>query len=126
MKKYFILPAVLIGLSFTYFQKNNFSGTWNVVDSYRIEPINLQNPALRELVKKKIVEQKSQIILSDQDIMIKQNEVVTDKSKVKDLKKITNDSIVFKFDNHMASFKLKNEKSGVITVDKTAVFVVEK
>ncbi len=58
--------------------------------------------------------------------MIKQNEVVTDKSKVKDLKKITNDSIVFKFDNHMASFKLKNEKSGVITVDKTAVFVVEK
>lgn len=126
MKKYFILPAVLIGLSFTYFQKNNFSGTWNVVDSYRIEPINLQNPALRELVKKKIVEQKSRIIFSDGEIMIQQNDVVADKSKVKDLKKITSDSIVFKFDDHTASFKLKNEKSGMITVDKTVVFMVEK
>lgn len=96
-----------------------------MVDSYNIEQINLKNVALRAMVKKKIAEQKSQIIFSDQDIMIKQNEVVTDKSKIKDLKKITNDSIVFKFDAHIASFKLKNEKSGVITVDKTAVFLVE-
>lgn len=126
MKKYFILSTVLIGLSFTEFQKNNFNGNWNIVDSYNVEDINLKNLALHEMVKKKIVEQKSEIILSDQDIMIKQNDAVTDKSKVKDLKKITNDSIVFKFDNHVTSFKLKSEKSGVITVDKTAVFVVEK
>ncbi|MDQ1161072.1 hypothetical protein QE422_001440 [Chryseobacterium sp. SORGH_AS 447] len=126
MKKYLIMSTVLIGLSFTEFQKNNFNGNWNVVDSYNIEQINLKNLALHEMVKKKIVEQKSQIIFSDQDIMIKQNDVVTDKSTVKDLKKITNDSIVFKFDNHVASFKLKSEKSGIITVDKTAVFVVEK
>lgn len=126
MKKYFILSTVLIGLSFTEFQKNNFNGNWNIVDSYNVEDINLKNLALHEMVKKKIVEQKSQIIFSNEDIMIKQNDVITDKSKIKDLKKITNDSIVFKFDNHVASFKLKNEKSGIITVDKTAVFVVEK
>lgn len=126
MKKYIILSAVLIVLSFTKFQKNNFTGTWNVMDSYQKDQISFQNPALREMVKKKIVEQKSRIIFWDEEIMIKQNEVVTDKSKIKDLKKISNDSIVFKFDDHIASFKLKNEKSGVITVDKTAVFVVEK
>jgi len=97
-----------------------------VVDSYNKDQINFQNPALREMVKKKIAEQKSRIIFSDQEIMIKQNDVVTDKNKVKDLKKITSDSIVFKFDDHTASFKLKNEKSGIITVDKTAVFLVEK
>lgn len=126
MKKYFILSTVLIGLSFTEFQKNNFNGNWNIVDSYNVEDINLKNLALHEMVKKKIVEQKSQIIFSNEDIMIKQNDVITDKSKIKDLKKITNDSIVFKFDNHVASFKLKSEKSGIITVDRTAVFVVEK
>lgn len=126
MKKYVLLSAVLIGLSFTDLQKNNFTGSWNVVDSYTIEQINLQNPAMREMIKKKIVEQKSRIIFSNEEIMIKQNDVVTDKNKVRDLKKITNDSIVFKFDDHIASFKLKNEKSGVITVDKAAVFVVEK
>lgn len=126
MKKYVILSGVLMGLSFTEFQKNNFNGTWNVVDSYNKDQINFQNPAMREMVKKKIVEQKSRIIFSDEEIMIKQNDVVTDKSKIKDLKKISNDSIVFKFDDHIASFKLKNEKSGVITVDKTAVFLVEK
>jgi len=126
MKKYVILSGILIGLSFTEFQKNNFNGTWNVVDSYNKDQINFQNPALREMVKKKIAEQKSRIIFSDQEIMIKQNDVVTDKNKVKDLKKITSDSIVFKFDDHTASFKLKNEKSGIITVDKTAVFLVEK
>lgn len=126
MKKFVILAAVLIGLSFTEFQKNNFTGSWNVIDSYHKDQINFQNPAMREMVKKKIVEQKSRIIFSDEEIMIKQNEVVTDKSKIKDLKKITSDSIVFKFDDHTASFKLKNDKSGIITVDKTAVFLVEK
>ncbi len=126
MKKYVILSGVLMGLSFTEFQKNNFNGTWNVVDSYNKDQINFQNPAMREMVKKKIVEQKSRIIFSDEEIMIKQNDVVTDKSKIKDLKKISNDSIVFKFDDHIASFKLNNEKSGVVTVDKTAVFLVEK
>jgi hypothetical protein len=126
MKKYIILSAVFICFSFTEFQKNNFTGSWNVVDSYNIEQINFKNLALHEMVKKKIVEQKSQIIFSDENIMIKQNEVVTDKSKIKDLKKITSDSIVFKFDDHIASFKLKNDKSGIITVDKTAVFLVEK
>lgn len=97
-----------------------------MVDSYNKDQINFQNPAMRTMVKKKIIEQKSRIIFSDEEIMIKQNDVVTAKSKIKDLKKISNDSIVFKFDDHIASFKLNNEKSGVITVDKTAVFLVEK
>ena len=126
MKKIFIFSGILASLSFTEFQKNNFAGNWNIVDSYNIEQVNLKNLALHDVVKKKIVEQKSQIIFSTDNIMIKQNNIITDKSKVKDLKKISNDSIVFKFDDHIASFKLKNEKSGIITVDKKAVFVVEK
>lgn len=126
MKKIFIFSGILVSLSFTEFQKNNFIGNWNIVDSYNIEEVNLKNLALHDVVKKKIVEQKSQIIFSTDNIMIKQNNSITDKSKIKDLKKISNDSIVFKFDDHIASFKLKNEKSGIITVDKKAVFVVEK
>lgn len=80
MKKYAILSGVLMSLSFNYLHKNNFNGTWNVVDSYNKDQINFQNPAMRTMVKKKIIEQKSRIIFSDEEIMIKQNDVVTAKS----------------------------------------------
>ncbi len=61
MKKYVLLSGILICLSFTEFQKNNFTGNWNVVDSYNVEQINLKNPALHEMVKKKIVEKKARL-----------------------------------------------------------------
>lgn len=126
MKNIFLLLVIMITLSFSQFQKSNFFGNWNVVDSYNIEQVSLKDLALHTMVKKKIVEQKSQIIFTADSIMIKQNDIISDKSKVTDLKKINQDSIVFKFDNHTASFKLKNDKNGILTVDKKAVFQIEK
>ncbi|WP_027379926.1 hypothetical protein [Chryseobacterium daeguense] len=126
MRNVFFTVGMLICLSFATIQKSEFLGNWNVVDSYNIEQISMKDVALHKIVKKKIVDQKSQIIFTADSIMIKQNGSISDRSKVKDLKKINKDSIVFKFDDHIASFKLKNHKSGILTVDKKAVFHIEK
>lgn len=126
MKNIFLFSGILICLSFSKSQKNEFLGNWKVIDSYNIEEVGLKEIALHSMIKKKIVEQKSRIIFTADSIMIKQNDIISDRSKVRDLRKINRDSLVFKFDDHMASFRLKNNRTGILTVDKKAVFQVER
>jgi len=126
MKNIFLCSGILICLSFSEFQKNEFLGSWNVIDSYNIEETGVKEIALHSMIKKKITEQRSQIIFTADSIMIKQNDIISDRSKVRDLRKINRDSLVFKFDDHIASFRLKNNRTGILTVDKKAVFQVEK
>lgn len=126
MKNIFLFSGILICLSFSKSQKNEFLGNWKVIDSYNIEEVGLKEIALHSMIKKKIVEQKSRIIFTADSIMIKQNDIISDRSKVRDLRKISRDSLVFKFDDHMASFRLKNNRTGILTVDKKAVFQVER
>lgn len=126
MKNIFLFSGILICLSFSSFQKNEFLGNWKVIDSYNIEEAGLKEIALHSMIKKKIVEQKSRIIFTADSIMIEQNDIISDRSKVRDLRKINRDSLVFKFDDHMASFRLKNNRTGVLTIDKKTVFQVER
>lgn len=126
MKNIFLCSGILICLSFSEFQKNEFLGNWNVIDSYNIEETGVKEIALHSMIKKKITEQRSQIIFTADSIMIKQNDIISDRSKVRDLRKINRDSLVFKFDDHIASFRLKNNRTGILTVDKKAVFHIEK
>ncbi len=126
MKNIFLCSGILICLSFSEFQKNEFLGSWNIIDSYNIEETGVKEIALHSMIKKKITEQRSQIIFTADSIMIKQNDIISDRSKVRDLRKINRDSLVFKFDDHIASFRLKNNRTGILTVDKKAVFQVEK
>lgn len=126
MKNIFLFSGILICLSFSEFQKNEFLGSWNIIDSYNIEETGVKEIALHSMIKKKITEQRSQIIFTADSIMIKQNDIISDRSKVRDLRKINRDSLVFKFDDHIASFRLKNNRTGILTVDKKAVFQVEK
>ena len=126
MKNIFLCSGILICLSFSEFQKNEFLGSWNVIDSYNIEETGVKEIALHSMIKKKITEQRSQIIFTADSIMIKQNDIISDRSKVRDLRKINRDSLVFKFDDHIASFRLKNNRTGILTVDKKAVFHIEK
>jgi|GEM_PF-6234324 len=126
MKNIFLCSGILICLSFSEFQKNEFLGSWNVIDSYNIEETGVKEIALHSMIKKKITEQRSQIIFTADSIMIKQNDIISDRSKVRDLRRINRDSLVFKFDDHIASFRLKNNRTGILTVDKKAVFHIEK
>ncbi|KQM55233.1 hypothetical protein [Chryseobacterium sp. Leaf201] len=126
MKNIFLCSGILICLSFSEFQKNEFLGNWNIIDSYNIEETGVKEIALHSMIKKKITEQRSQIIFTADSIMIKQNDIISDRSKVRDLRKINRDSLVFKFDDHIASFRLKNNRTGILTVDKKAVFHIEK
>lgn len=126
MKNIFLFSGILICLSFSEFQKNEFLGSWNVIDSYNIEETGVKEIALHSMIKKKITEQRSQIIFTADSIMIKQNDIISDRSKVRDLRRINRDSLVFKFDDHIASFRLKNNRTGILTVDKKAVFHIEK
>jgi len=126
MKNIFLCSGILICLSFSEFQKNEFLGNWNIIDSYNIEETGVKEIALHSMIKKKITEQRSQIIFTADSIMIKQNDIISDRSKVRDLRRINRDSLVFKFDDHIASFRLKNNRTGILTVDKKAVFHIEK
>ncbi|SMP35656.1 hypothetical protein [Chryseobacterium profundimaris] len=126
MKYFLVFLGILACISFNIYQKNSFFGNWNVVDSYNLQQISLRDIALRKAVKKKIVEQKSQIIFTSDSIMIKQNDIISDKNKVSNIKKIKSDSITFDFDEHKASLKLNSDNSGILTVDKLTVFIIEK
>lgn len=124
--KILFLILLAVFLSSGTLQKNEFLGTWNVGDSYNSEDMSLKDVAMHSMIKKKIIEQQSQIIFTTDSIMIKQNGAVSDRSRIRNLKKISKDSLTFQFDNHSGSFKLKTNKQGILIVDKKTVFQLEK